>query len=89
MSSVTIEHAAVYRGGGRRWLTKNAALKAEAVAIIKRKYPTEHFNWETGNSFSWRDLPRSDVLLRRMVRLVAKDVAGVLPPARIGKCLKC
>lgn len=33
---IAIETATVYRGGGRRWLTKRAACRAEARAKIKR-----------------------------------------------------
>lgn len=80
--TVTKESAVVYRGGGRRWLTLGAAIKAEAVKRIKVKHPTER--GETDHSigyhdpgFHWRELPRSDVLLRRVCRLVriASDAA--------------
>lgn len=33
--TVSAETATVYRGGGRRWLTRKAAERAEARAIIK------------------------------------------------------
>lgn len=33
----TVEQATVYRGGGRRWLTRKAACKAEARAKIKTR----------------------------------------------------
>lgn len=36
------ETATVYRGGRRRYFGKSAAIKAEAMAIIKAKHPTEH-----------------------------------------------
>jgi hypothetical protein len=71
---ITVETATVYRGGGRRWLTLDAAVKAEAIKIIKAKHPSEHAEYENGMmyypGFFWRDLPRSDVILRRMCRLV-------------------
>lgn len=34
--AVTVETAAVFRGGGRRWLTLSAACAAEARAILKK-----------------------------------------------------
>ena len=71
---VTVEAATVYRGGNRRWLTLNAAVKAEAIKLIKKKYPTERAHYCDGYveepGSHWHDLPRSDVLLRRMSRLV-------------------
>lgn len=68
--SVTVETATVYKGGRRRWLSLSAAVKAEAETIIKRKHPSERSDPECGGGFHWRELPRSDVLLRRMCRLV-------------------
>ena len=71
---VTVETAKVYRGGGRRYLTKNAAIKAEAIKIIKAKHPTEHEYTENGYcvdpGFHWSSMPRSYVMLRRMCRLI-------------------
>ena len=68
--TVRAETATVYRGGRRRWFSLAAAVKAEAVAKIKAKHPTERFDSETGDGFHWTELPRSDVLLRRMCRLI-------------------
>ena len=70
---ITKETAIVYRGGGRRWLTLNAAVKAEAIVVIKKKHPSERGNMtypECDPGFYWRELPRSDVLLRRMCRVI-------------------
>lgn len=72
---IKAETATVYRGGGRRWLHRKTAIKAEAIAIIKRKHPSERSytsdDWQEHEpGFHWRDLPRSDVLLRRVMRLV-------------------
>jgi hypothetical protein len=76
--AVTKETATVYRGGGRRWLTMKAAIKAEAVKRIKVKYPTERQHFRDGYledpGSHWSDLPRSDVLLRRMCRLIQASV---------------
>jgi hypothetical protein len=81
--TVTVEVVKVYRGGGRRYLTKNAAINAEAVKIIKAKYPTEREYFENGYcvdpGFHWTSLPRSHVMLRRMCRLVKKHVTPKEP----------
>lgn len=76
--SITRETATVYRGGGRRWFTLDAAVKAEAVRIIKAKYPTERayreYNGNPGEpGWHWSQLPRSDVLLRRVRALVRRE----------------
>lgn len=55
---------------GRRYFTLNSACSSEAVAIIKKKYPTVDFECDTGFSFYWKELPRSDVLHRRLTKLV-------------------
>ena len=38
---ITKETAIVYRASKRRFLTKQAAIKSDAVSLIKEKYPTE------------------------------------------------
>jgi hypothetical protein len=35
------ETATVYRGGGRRWFSKNAAARAEARSVIRRRCECE------------------------------------------------
>lgn len=37
----TEEQATVYRAGGRRWLTRKAAIKAYAAAKFRKKHPCE------------------------------------------------
>lgn len=59
----------------RRYLTKRAAIHAEARARIQAKYPSERshsdeFGRIEDPGFHWSSLPRSDVLLRRVCRLV-------------------
>lgn len=54
----------------RRYLTLGSACKGEATAIIKKKYPTIDFERDTGAGFYWKELPRSDVLHRRLTKLV-------------------
>lgn len=73
--AVSTETAKVYRGGGRRYLTLKAAIKAEATKRIKAKHPTERSEQDergmtTDPGWHWSELPRSDVLFRRMCRLV-------------------
>lgn len=63
---------------GRTYLTKRAAINAEARALIKEKHPTEEtiHDYESGHyepGFHWSELPRSDVLLRRVCRLVKQS----------------
>jgi hypothetical protein len=58
----------------RRYLTLNAACAAEARAIIKARYPNERAEYESGHmiypGFTWKSLPRFEVLYRRMTRIV-------------------
>lgn len=80
---ITTEQATVYRGGGRRWFTLRAAVKAEAIAIIKRRHPTEPDEPDVGGGWHWTNLPRADVLLRRMCRLTrAAHVSGAKDAGR-------
>lgn len=71
---ITIEKRTVYRSTarGRSFLTKRAAIRAEADALIRKKYPTEKHEQENGYTTSpgwhWHELPRSEVLLRRLMR---------------------
>lgn len=81
---ITAEQTTVYRAptAGRRFLTKSAAIHAEAVAIIKRKHPTEEGAWDERDAdpgFHWTMMPRHEVLLRRMKRLVKRSMTQ--PPA--------
>jgi hypothetical protein len=73
---ITTEQATVYRGGGRRWFTLSGAVKAEAISIIKRKYPSVRMQCPEDDGFHWRSIERSNVLLRRVSRIV-KQKMGV------------
>jgi hypothetical protein len=60
---------------GRRYLTKRAAIHAEARALIEAKHPTERSHTDNYGriedpGWHWTALPRADVLLRRVRRLV-------------------
>lgn len=76
-----IETATVYRGGKRRYFTKKAAIRAEAVEIIKRKHPSEKSEYDdmqrcTYEGWHWTSIPRQHVLLRRVMRLVEKNFSA-------------
>lgn len=76
---VTSETRTVYRSSrrGRSYLTQKAAIRAEAISIIKAKWYTEQPEYLEENGmctypgFHWTEIKRSDVLLRRMMRVVA------------------
>ena len=70
----------VYRATtkGRAYLTKTAAIKAEARALIENRHPTESSEfdgngYQTDPGWHWTNLNRSDVLYRRVCRLVKKE----------------
>lgn len=60
----------------RRYFTLNAAISAEAGAIISAKYPSERGESQDGmitdSGFHWREMKRSDVMHRRMCRIILK-----------------
>lgn len=69
----------VYRSttAGRSYFTKRAAIHAEARTLILARHPTESAEsaeYEDGHmicrGWHWTDLPRSDVLFRRVCRLI-------------------
>jgi hypothetical protein len=77
--SIKAEIATVYRGGRRRYLTKSAAIKAEAVMLIKEKHPSEKDEYDsqgykTYEGFHWTSIARSHVLLRRLMRLISRTM---------------
>lgn len=62
---------------GRYYMTKAGAIKAESRAILSKKFPTEQaeyedFGFKTYPGFHWTSLPRSEVLFRRVCRLIEK-----------------
>ena len=61
----------------RRYLTKKSAVRAEARALISRKHPTEKGEYDeagmlTYEGWHWTSLPRSDVLFRRVCKMVER-----------------
>lgn len=60
---------------GRRFLSKRAAIKAEAASLIEQRYPTEPQERDnigvTYAGFHWHSLPRAHVLHRRLCRIIA------------------
>jgi hypothetical protein len=64
---------------GRRYFSKKAAIAAEARGLIEARYPTEQadrdeFGRCTDPGFHWREIDNSETLLRRVCRLVAKNL---------------
>ena len=59
---------------GRRFLSKSAAISAEARAIIYKKYPIEPFEPDTGHRYDIKfDEPsRYQVMHRRLSKILAK-----------------
>lgn len=63
------------QAANRHYFTKGAAIKAEARALLIKKHPTEasESEPEIGHHYPgwhWTELKRSDVLYRRVVRIV-------------------
>lgn len=55
----------------RNFLTRRAAIHAEARALISKKYPKERSSIEDGDpGWHWTSLPRANVLWRRVVRMI-------------------
>lgn len=83
----TVQRRVFYAPTARRhYFSKQAAIHGEAIAIIKRRHPSEHESPEPesgypGHDWTWRMLPRSHVLLRRVKLLVrvASAAAAVQP----------
>lgn len=64
---------------GRHYMTKPAAVSAVAGVLIEAKHPREKPEYgRDGQQYSdgwhWRELPRSDVLFRRVCRMVRKSM---------------
>lgn len=80
--SIEVRSQVVYHSTAARrtYLTRRAAIHAEARALITRKYPLESAEWDVGYpGWNWRELPRSDVLWRRVVRLVKLEMGIKMP----------
>lgn len=57
----------------RHYLSKQGACAGEARARIKKKYPGERSS-EFEPGWSWHDLPRAEVLLKRYARVLFKSL---------------
>ena len=75
---ITKEVAVVYcaKTKGRRYFSKAAAIHAETMAIIRKKYPTEEFECDTGYSFDCTGMDGFEKIYRRMWKLVAKSLTN-------------
>jgi hypothetical protein len=78
---IQIEQATVYRGGGRRWFTKAAAIKAEAKAYLFKKHgctcekhsdPDNGYYPETCYLHAM-DTDRFKKYVRRVARMLVKE----------------
>lgn len=88
--SVEVQTRRVYYATTKRraYLTKRSAIRAEAVAMLKYKYPTEKAEYddmgrETYKGAYWRDYCDTidpDYLLRRLMRWIARRMeVGAAP----------
>jgi hypothetical protein len=76
--AIEAEQRVVYRSSmsGRRFMTLKGAVYSDARKILRTKYPNERPEYEgefgqmTSPGFTWMDLPRSDVMFRRLCRLL-------------------
>ena len=55
--NVTSETATVWRGGGRRWLTRKAAYHAEAMCRLRRIFCRCRYRVQDGSECDWHSLP--------------------------------
>lgn len=80
---VKAETATVWRGGGRRWLTKLAAERAEARSTIKRRCECER-----GDGNRYPDyicaLHEDPARYQRMIRLLVAMFVLRMPPTPQG-----
>ncbi len=59
----------------KTFITKRAAARAEARAKIKRKYPTDHFEPDTGYCWYWRtELKNADKIYKRLSDILFKAI---------------
>ena len=66
----------------RHYLTKQGACVGEARARIKVKYPAEKSD-ESYPGWSWHDLPRAEVLLKRYARVLFKGLTRQVKAAKL------
>lgn len=74
--NISTETATVYRGGGRRWFTRQAACRAEARAKIKERCECDYCDHPEMPGCPTEDFPcryhdgseRAEKILRRLSR---------------------
>jgi hypothetical protein len=72
-----VEQATVYRAGGRRWLTRKAAIKAYAAAKFRRKHPCECEQGDYASGYPGYTCPVHDArdrVLPRYVRVLRRHL---------------
>jgi len=80
---IETKQATVYYSSkaGRRYFSLNAAIAAEARALITHKYPTEPFEPDTGHEFHWSSLDHAGALYERLCRMIKRS-------EKLGRALK-
>lgn len=73
---IETQSAKVYfaKTAGRRFFTKDAAIRRETMAIILKKYPTVLMEPDTGFYFDCREMDGFETIYRRLKRLVASSI---------------
>jgi len=66
----------------RHYLSKQGACVGEARAKIKVKYPGERGD-ESYPGWSWHDLPRAEVILKRYARVLFRGLTRQAKAAKI------
>lgn len=65
---------------GRRYLTKRSAVRAEAAAMLERKYPTERGDETDGfHHWHWSDDEQLRKVHARLVQLIARNIKADSP----------
>lgn len=75
MSIITKTRTVYFSSAANRtYLTKRAAVSAEAGKLIERKYPTEPYESDTGAGWHWKSDARLVRLHKRLVRRILRSL---------------
>lgn len=83
---ITHRQATIYYAPTKRrhYITRRGAAKAEAAALLCRKYPTEHGTEDDGYScWHWSGDERLNRVYARLVRRLLRGPAGYLKASGI------
>lgn len=67
---------------GRRYFNKSAAIHAETMAIIRKKYPDEIYEVDNGYYFRCEEMEGFKKIYRRLKRLVSASLTPNPAPIR-------